>query len=180
MAWHIRYAAEEDAEVVHGIVQAAFAEYRGTVPVLPGALRETLEETRRSIAERRTLLIYHLDDSPATVGGSILSFQPPLGTVRYEPKEDHLYVGRLAVLPSWRGRGVGRKLMEYVEGLAPAMGLTRIRLGTRGSMPSNLAFYERLGYIVVERDEQSRAPDVVVWFEKELATPVVQESVRRT
>lgn len=161
MAWEIREATDKDAEMVYGIVQAAFAEYRETLAVLPGALRETLEETKRSIADGRTLLAYHSSDAIAE----------PVGTVRYEARPGHLYVGRLAVLPDWRGRGVGRMLMEYVERLAPTMGLTRIRLGTRESMPSNLAFYKQLGYEVVERDEDTRKPDVVVWFEKELTGP---------
>jgi ribosomal protein S18 acetylase RimI-like enzyme len=160
MPFLTRHATEEDAEVVHDIIQAAFAEYRGTIPVPPGALSETVEEVRARVAEGRTLILYH--------GAEHDNPEEAAGTAAYEPREGYLYVGRVAVLPQWRHRGVGRKLMGTVEEMAPIFGLSRLRLGTRESMRSNVAFYERLGYRIVERQPHSRGPDVILWFEKEL------------
>ena len=37
-----------------------------------------------------------------------------VGTVRCEPREDYVYLGRLAVAPPWRGRGIGQRLIEAV------------------------------------------------------------------
>jgi ribosomal protein S18 acetylase RimI-like enzyme len=91
-----------------------------------------------------------------------------VGTVRYEVKPDLLYVGRLAVLPAYRGRGVGAALMSYIERLAPSLGRTRIQLATRESIPGNIAFYERIGYHITEKVQHPRGPDIVVWFEKEV------------
>lgn len=156
MSYDIRYATPEDAPLLHSIIQAAFAEYRGTIPVPPGALGETLEEVEKAIAKGTALLAYDGDVA--------------VGTARYEVRPDCLYVGRLAVLPSHRGRGVGAELMLFVEGLAPGFERDRIYLGTRTSMPSNIAFYERLGYRIVKSEPHPRGPDVNVWFEKELGT----------
>lgn len=154
MTYEIRYATAEDASLLHDIIQAAFAEYRGVIAVPPGALAETLEEAEQAISQGAVLLACDGEEA--------------VGTVRYEVRPDYLYVGRLAVLPSHRGRGVGAALMAYVEGLAPRVGRTRLHLGTRLSMPGNIAFYERLGYRIVRTEPHPRGPDTNVWFEKEL------------
>jgi len=148
----IRQAQLGDAEAVRQVVQEAFGEYREVVPVSLSALEETPEDLRRDVLAGRVLV--------AVDGTEVV------GTVRYELKPDVLYVGRLAVLPSYQGRGVGAALMGYVETLAPTLGRTRIQLATRQSVPSNVLFYERLGYKVTERVAHPRGPDITVWFEK--------------
>ena len=154
MSYAIRCANPEDAALLHNIIRAAFAEYDGVLAVPPGALTETLQEVERAIARGTALLAYDAEQA--------------VGTVRYEVRPSYLYVGRLAVLPSHRGRRVGAALMAYVERLAPELGRTTIHLGTRLSMPGNLAFYERLGYRIVSREPHPRGNDTNVWFEKEL------------
>jgi ribosomal protein S18 acetylase RimI-like enzyme len=150
----IKQARSEDVEAVHEVVRGAFEEYRGVLAVSVSALDETVEDVRREISGGRVLV--------ALEGREIV------GTVRYDLKPDCLYVGRLAVLPAYRKRGVGAALMDYVERLATALGRMRIQLATRESVPSNLRFYQRLGYRVVERVAHARGPDITVWFEKEL------------
>jgi GNAT superfamily N-acetyltransferase len=127
----IRYARMEDAEAVHEIVGAAFEEYRGVLPVSVSALDESVEDVRKTISDGQVLLA--LEGAHA------------VGTVRYEVRPDLLYVGRLAVLPSYRRRGIGAALMTYIEQLAPSLDRTRIQLATRQSIPDNIVFYERLG-----------------------------------
>ena len=150
----IKQADIDDAEAVYAVVQAGFGEYRDALPVPVSALDETMEDVRREISGGHVLL--------ATEDGEAV------GTVRYELRPDHLYVGRLAVSPAYRRRGVGAALMTYIEKLAPTLGHTRIRLATRQSMPSNLLFYEQLGYKVIQRLAHERGPDIAVWFEKEV------------
>ncbi len=99
-----------------------------------------------------------------------------VGSVRYEVRPDCLYVGRLAVLPSHRGRGVGAALMQFAESLAPGFERSKVYLGTRASMPGNIAFYERLGYRIVKREPHPRGPDINVWFEKELGQPTLDNA----
>ncbi len=154
MELDIRPATPDDAAVLHEIVQSAFAEYDGVLVVRPRALGDTPEEAKRAIAEGGVLLAWDSDQA--------------VGSVRYEIQPDCLYVGRLAVLPSHRRRGVGIALMKYVENLAPKMGRSRVALWTRQSMPSNLAFYSRLGYRVEKTEPNSRGPDTNVWFVKDI------------
>src|SRR5436190_9777955 len=101
----IRQATLRDVETVHGIVQAAFEEYRGALPVSVGALDESVEDVRNAISQGQVVIALEAEEA--------------VGTVRYEVKPDLVYVGRLAVLPAYRGRGVGAALMTYVERLAP-------------------------------------------------------------
>lgn len=158
MIVQIRCATIEDAPLIHDIIQAAFAEYDGVIAVPPGALAETVEQAAQAIAEGTALLAYDGEEA--------------VGTVRYEVRPDYIYVGRLAVLPTHRRRRVGAALMAHVESLAPALGRSKVHLWTRLSMPSNLAFYERLGYRIVNTEPHPRGNDTNVWFEKELGLTV--------
>ncbi len=56
-----------------------------------------------------------------------------------------LYVRHLFVAPSWRGRGLGRMLLEEAERRAAARGCAGIYLDTFS--PEAVAFYERCGFI---------------------------------
>jgi GNAT superfamily N-acetyltransferase len=156
MAVEIKLARSDEAELIHKIIQSAFAEYKGKLPVPPGALYETVNEARRAIEEGRVVLAWDGDTA--------------IGTARYELRPDCLYVGRVAVLPSHQRRGVGAALMAYMERLAPTLGRTTIRLGTRQSMRSNLSFYKRLGYHVSSTERHSRGPDTIVWFVKAISS----------
>lgn len=170
MTLFFRRATPDDAETVHALVKSAFAEYDGNMPVQPGALRETLDEVKHDIEGGNLLLAFDVPHDAAADAGDMaaLGSGEPVGTVRYEVKPDHLYVGRLAVRPDRRGQSIGTRIMLNMEYEARELGLTRIRLGTRESMPGNVAFYERLGYTIVERVPHPRGPDVILWFEKEL------------
>ena len=52
-------------------------------------------------------------------------------------------IGRVALLPTARGHGLGRVLMAAVEGLARAQGIRRVHLHAQVQA---IGFYERLGY----------------------------------
>jgi GNAT superfamily N-acetyltransferase len=58
----------------------------------------------------------------------------------------YLYVGRVSVLPAFRGRGVATALMAWCERLAVDRGLHEVRLGVRLGLVRNEALYRRLGY----------------------------------
>jgi GNAT superfamily N-acetyltransferase len=114
------------------IVRAAFEEYRGLHSPPSGAHSETVESLTDKLAGSCAVLAY--------VGSK------PAGCVFYDPGEESVYLHRLAVLPHYRGRGIARQLIEYVEGRAAALGRASVRLGTRLVLARNRAFYARLGY----------------------------------
>lgn len=55
-------------------------------------------------------------------------------------------IGRMAVLKDWRGRGIGRALLQTLLDLALKQGLPRVTLSAQTHA---LGFYERAGFHVV-------------------------------
>jgi len=82
-------------------------------------------------------------DADDTTAQHLLARDPaglPIGTGRLLPDG---HIGRMAVLPAWRGRGVGTALLSGLLGAARARGLTQVILNAQCSA---VPFYERLGF----------------------------------
>jgi ribosomal protein S18 acetylase RimI-like enzyme len=68
-----------------------------------------------------------------------------------EAEADEFYISNLAVLPGFRGHGVGKALMDYAETLALQAGLGKCSLiVTYGHQPAR-CLYEKLGYQTVRQ-----------------------------
>jgi predicted GNAT family N-acyltransferase len=63
-----------------------------------------------------------------------------VGTGRLDPAGK---IGRVAVLPQYRGTGVGAAIVSHLVGLAAGQGLAEVYLNAQTSA---LRFYERLGF----------------------------------
>ena len=75
-------------------------------------------------------------------------------------------VKRMWVHDSWRGAGLGARLLRQLEDLARARGHAVVRLDTNDTLVEAIAMYERAGYRSIERyndNEWARC-----WFEKRL------------
>jgi|GEM_PF-1058182 len=153
-ALRIALATADEAPLALRIMQEAFAEYEGVLNPPNGAIRETVEDVVRAMIE----------------GGNVLVWQEttPVGSARFRLLPDHLYIGRVAVLPSHRGKGIASALMGYMETIARAVGLSEIRLRTRAQLERNLSLYRRLGYEVVQITRHPNGPDEIVLFTKKL------------
>jgi predicted GNAT family N-acyltransferase len=66
----------------------------------------------------------------------------PIGCARLLPQGK---IGRMAVLPEWRGRGVGWTMLETLIALARTQGLSEISLSAQTHA---IPFYERAGFQV--------------------------------
>lgn len=66
-----------------------------------------------------------------------------IGTARMQPNGT---IGRMAVLKVWRGRGVGRALLQTLLDLAVRQGLPRVTLSAQTHA---IGFYERAGFLAV-------------------------------
>lgn len=132
----IELAAEADAETISEILHAAFQEYDGILNPPSGVHKETAESVRAKMQTGQWLLAKYGDRA--------------VGCVWCEPRDGFLYLGRLGVAPSIRGRGIGSALMDAVEARARAQSLTRVRLGVRVALADMRAVYERRGYAFVE------------------------------
>lgn len=59
----------------------------------------------------------------------------------------HAHLNLLAVAPAYRGRGLGRDLVDWLEACARTAGIFDVRLELRAGNEPARAFYERLGFI---------------------------------
>lgn len=62
------------------------------------------------------------------------------------PDHGNIYIHRLAVHPSYQGKGYAQKLMDFAEDYAKGLKMTSIRLDTFSQNKRNQKFYERRGY----------------------------------
>ena len=58
----------------------------------------------------------------------------------------HAHLSLLAVAPAYRGQGLGRELVEWLESCARTAGIFDVRLEFRAGNDTARAFYESLGY----------------------------------
>jgi ribosomal protein S18 acetylase RimI-like enzyme len=151
----LREATDADVAALVTLLIAAFEEYRGRLDPPSGAHDETEEQLRGTLRGAHAVL--------ARAAGDLV------GCVFYASMGDYVDLFRLAVLPAYRRRGVGRALIEYVEGRALALGIPRVQLGVRAALPGNRAYYERMGYRFLEaRAHTGYAEPTYVILEKQL------------
>jgi predicted GNAT family N-acyltransferase len=65
----------------------------------------------------------------------------PIGTGRLTPEHK---IGRMAVLPEWRGKGVGESLLRALIDQARSLGLREVSLNSQASA---IGFYDRFGFV---------------------------------
>jgi ribosomal-protein-alanine acetyltransferase len=65
--------------------------------------------------------------------------------------DEHAHLNLLAVRPGYRRRGLGVRLVEWLESSARTAGLFLVRLELRASNDAAFGFYEKLGYTEVGR-----------------------------
>jgi len=143
----VRLATLDEAPIVRRIMQAAFAEYRGALPVESGAHTETVEDVQAVMHQGGALLAFEADEA--------------VGSARFTLEEDAVYVARVSVLPTRRRRGVASAMMRFCEDIARSEGKARVRIGVRDSLPSNVGLYQALGFELVSIAAHPRGPDRV-------------------
>ena len=135
----LRPATTADAPVLAATIAAAFEQYRGKLVPESGAFRETAEAIATELQKGAGAII-------AQRNGVIL------GCVMTKLEEGDLYLGRLSVLPTARGKGLAARLVEAVEDEARRRGLTGVRLGVRVVLTGNQRLFQSLGYREISRD----------------------------
>lgn len=131
----VREARSDEAGLLHDLLVRAFSEYEGRLDPPSGVHSETIASVKNKMNEGGALR--------CEVGGTVA------GCAFYALKRDHLYVGRLAVLPEYRRRGIGDVLLRASERRASELGFPRVRLGVRLALGKLRAYYEARGYVPI-------------------------------
>ena len=128
----IRLATQDDIAQIVRLVNAAYAKYLDRMEKPPAPM----------LADYATLIasgeVYFLE-SGAEIAGLLV----------IEARDQTLFIENVAVDPAFQG--LGRRLMAFAEQYARERGLRELRLYTNKVMVENLAFYQRLGFVEVER-----------------------------
>ncbi|BCB03665.1 GNAT family N-acetyltransferase [Bacillus sp. KH172YL63] len=72
-------------------------------------------------------------------------------------------VRNMAVAPAYRGRGIGKMVLDQITSLYSGKGKRKIIVGTANSSIANLAFYQKAGFRLtcVKKDFFKRYPDPI-------------------
>ncbi|MEW2318554.1 GNAT family N-acetyltransferase [Streptomyces bauhiniae] len=128
----VRAATAADVPAVRAVTDAAYRPYIARIGVVP----QPMEADHMADVEEGCVFV---------IG------EPVAGLVVVRARPDHLFLDSIAVHPDAHGRGVGRRLLHFVETRARALGLPEIRLYTNALMWENQEIYPRYGYELVER-----------------------------
>lgn len=78
-------------------------------------------------------------------------------------------IKRMYVVPSWRGRGVARNVLQALEDEARRLGIARLALETGNRQESALALYRNCGFTVIPLfGEYVHSPATSICMGKEL------------
>lgn len=153
----IEEALPSDAEAIKQIVITAYSKY---VPRMGG------QEPAPMTADYHTIIASHSQEvfvlrrqEDGKVVGSILLT---------DPGDDFIKVNNLVVDEASQGRGHGKLLMTFAEGVAHERGRAALTLFTNEKMTENIVLYPKMGFCEVERkmeDGYSR-----VYFRKTLSS----------
>jgi len=84
----------------------------------------------------------------------------PVATITFDEKQDEVFndvvwnnnegkfivIHRIAVFPTWQRKGVGRKLIEFVEKFAQENNYKSVRLDVTSANKKLIKLYEKLGF----------------------------------
>ena len=121
---------DPDLPDVVALIRAAFAYMNGVIDPPSSLARMTIEDARAHAALHEVWAI-----GVPPVAACFLTFEPR-----------RLYLGRLAVAHSERGKGYARRLFQLAEDRARAAGLNVIELGSRVELTQNHAIFRALGF----------------------------------
>jgi GNAT superfamily N-acetyltransferase len=128
----IRAARPDECAAIIAVIHQSFEEYRGRLKPEASALRTVPADIEAFFPDGHVAV--------AEQGGRLI------GCITARQKPGHVYLGRLAVLPTHRGTGVAAELISSVECFARDHGVMEIRLEVRIALPGNQRLFTALGF----------------------------------
>ena len=151
----VRKATRGDAAKVARLLHDFQAEFDEPSPGV-----ESLEERYEDLISKREMIVLLAGEGPD--GFAQLRFRPWV----YSPGQNaHSYLEELYVVPSLRGRGIGRGLLDAAMDAARAEGATHMELGTSENDEAARSLYESSGF--TNREGGPDGPVMYV-YEREL------------
>ena len=151
---HIRRRTLASPEAAR-LIAALNAELTATFPE-PGATHFSLSDAQVAIGDGAFVVAYV--DNVAVGCGAVRQLDVTTAELK-----------RMYVDPSVRGRGIGRALLEALEGEARVLGVTRIVLETGTRLAPAIHMYEAMGYVRIPLfGEYVSSPDTSLCFGKSL------------
>jgi GNAT superfamily N-acetyltransferase len=152
----LRRLTPADAEAVATLVRTAFAAQSRATDPPSGALGETTASVSAKLAEG--------GGAGAEADGALV------GVALWAEKDGALSIGRVSVLPAWRGQGIARALLAAAEAEARRRGLVRMTLRVRLALGENQRLFAGFGFAPVGQGAHPgyREPTFLV-MEKRLA-----------
>jgi len=129
---------------------------RQDAPALATLINEAFKvEAFFKIGDRTSAdeILRMMDDhsTPLGTGGQFLVLEEPPGTmvgcVYLRFRADRAYFGMLSIEPSRQGRGLGRLLIDAVEGQSRERGCRAVDIHIVNLRDELFGFYRRLGYV---------------------------------
>jgi ribosomal protein S18 acetylase RimI-like enzyme len=160
----------EGEEVVR-VIRAAFT------PWLRALGREFPADGSAEFAEERERFVAELGRGDVYVA---LEDERIVGAVRTKPQEEDLYIHTIAVDPARQGTGVGSWLLQRIDGVARARGLSRLSLETAEMAVANIRLYRRHGFEIVSRGPPDHGLDPHVRVHMVKPLQAVPSSFRAT
>jgi predicted N-acetyltransferase YhbS len=136
-----RWASSERHDEIMAMIHAAFADF--TPP--SGVLKETAADLAQRQRDGFVLVAMENDGF--------------IGSVFCAVKDNSLYLTRMATRPDRWGDGIGRAMLRACEDEARKLRLPRLSLRVRKTLPGNLDYFARFGFVVIgEGQEGGRTP----------------------
>jgi ribosomal protein S18 acetylase RimI-like enzyme len=154
MSVAISEVREEHIEGCHAALDAVARERRYLSFLEAPPIESSRAFIRNSIAGRHPHFV-------ALAGGRVVGWCDV--TPRERPTTRHSGVLGMGVLPEWRGRGVGRRLMERTLEAARAFPLTRVELAVRADNECAIALYRKIGFEVGGRRRRAMLVDGIYY-----------------
>ncbi len=134
----LRDYRDDDISLILSLIKTAFSEQIGLVDPPSSAESKTIEIVRNEL-ETANALVVEIDGAIA-------------GCVFYQPKDESIYFDRLAVLPEFRRRGIGKLLIDEVEQRAKKEGYREMSLSVRIELVAQQKYYEAMNYKIVSNE----------------------------
>ena len=138
----IRRAAKHEVPEIEALCVAAYEQYRDAIP--PPIFGAYMEDFR-NLSSRWDDAQFLVAEIDGRIAGSALLYADASSEGSGLPKG---WAGfrKLAVHPSWRGRGVGRKISEKCVQMARWIGAPAVGVHTAAFMEAACNIYEQMGF----------------------------------